>query len=201
MTIPVTAVVEGSVDEAVIGALCKWLSVELGTVYGKQGKQYIDKNLHGYNDAARFEPWFVLRDLNADADCAPILIRRLLPQPAQHMKLRIAVRQVEAWLLADRQSFAAYFAVSVSRLPSDPDSLSDAKAEVIRLVGRSLSPAVRQDMIPRARSGASEGPAYASRMIEFAANLWDPREAARHSESLQRCIRSLEDWAGAGRRS
>lgn len=188
----VTVAVEGIVDEAVIRAVCAEVGAPVIRVYGKQGKQHLDAKLLGYNNAARFAPWLVVRDLNSDAECAPNLARIVLPHQARHMSLRIAVRQIEAWLLADSRSFASYFSLRVAQVPRDPDSLADAKAEVIRLAARSRKSGIRQDMVPRSGSGAVEGPAYASRMMEFARNHWQPRTAARHSDSLSRCMEALE---------
>jgi len=192
----VSIAVEGIIDEAVIQVVCREVGTSVSRVYGKQGKQHLNIRMHGYNNAARFAPWLVVRDLNSDAECAPELVRRLLPEPARMMRLRIAVRQVEAWLLADSRNFADYFRVSVSQVHGSPDDLDDAKAEVIRLAAMSRKKAVRKDMVPRSGSGASEGPAYASRMMEFAQNHWQPRIAAQHSDSLQRCIRALDRLAG-----
>jgi hypothetical protein len=35
------------------------------------------------------------------------------------------------------------------------------------------------------------GPAYSSRLIEFARTRWDPEAAATNSDSLHRCIQKL----------
>ncbi len=187
----VTAAVEGLVDEAVVSVLCREVRVELGPVYGKQGKNYIDRKLRGFNNAAKYADWLVLRDMNHDASCAPELKTRLLPQPATNMKFRIAVREVEAWLLADRKRFARYLSVPQSSLPTAPESLDSPKQEVVRLASMSRRRAIREDMMPSPGSGTREGPAYASRLVEFVYEQWDPFEAAKRSDSLSRCIRSL----------
>lgn len=72
--------VEGDLDEAVLRRLAAEASLLIGTVYGKNGKDDLDRRLAGYNNAARFAPWIVLRDLEHDAECAPVLRSRLPPE-------------------------------------------------------------------------------------------------------------------------
>lgn len=193
MAVFVNAAVEGYTDEAVIRSLCHSVGLEVANVYGRKGKDFIDRQLAGYNNAARFSPWLVLRDLNRDADCAPQLVHCLLPKPAQHMMFRIVVRKVEAWLLADVESCARYLSVSQSVITADPESLDDPKAALIELARRSKSRTIREDMVPRPGSGATEGPAYASHLAEFARRHWSPVSAGGRSDSLARCLRRLQD--------
>jgi len=68
-----TAAVEGLVDEAVVRRLAKHVGVEVGPVYGKNGKGHLRQRIAGYNNAARISPWVVLVDLNREAECAPPL--------------------------------------------------------------------------------------------------------------------------------
>lgn len=189
----VTAAVEGLVDEAVVSVLCLAVGIELGSVYGKQGKNYLDRRLSGFNNAAEHAAWLVLRDMNHDASCAPQLRSRLLPRRAAHMNFRIAVREIEVWLLADRERFARYMGVAVALLPVSPESLESPKQEVIKLASRSRRRAIREDMVPRPGSGAREGTAYSSRLVEFVHEEWKPFDAAKRSDSLSRCIRSLRE--------
>jgi hypothetical protein len=41
------------------------------------------------------------------------------------------VRQIEAWLLADADRFASFFAVKRTAIPDAPDQLADAKAALV----------------------------------------------------------------------
>lgn len=71
------------------------------------------------------------------------------------------------------------------------------RGSLVNLARRSRRKAIRQDMVPRARSGRQEGPAYTSRMTEFASEKWRPEVAAEHSESLRRAIQCLQRLAAA----
>jgi hypothetical protein len=111
------------------------------------------------------------------------------------MCFRVAVRAVEAWLLADRESLAGFLRVSPSRVPPDPESLDEPKQAMVNLARQSRSRAVQEDMVPRPGSGRSVGPAYASRLIEFAQSTWRPEIAATRSDSLRRCCERLRQVA------
>ena len=188
----ISAGVEGPVDEAVARRLIAHVGGSPGAVYGKEGKQALCKRIHGYNHAARHAPWLVLVDLNGDADCAPPLRQAWLPNLAPRMCFRIAVRQVEAWLMADREALAKYLSIAPSRIPAAPESLQNAKVEMVNLARQSRHKDVRADMVPRHGSGRAVGPAYTSRLIEFVNNHWRPDKAARNADSLRRAINCLQ---------
>jgi len=188
----VTGAVEGLVDEAVLRRLIREAGMQCVAVYGKEGKPYLIEQLPKYNNAARYAPWCILIDLDRDAGCAPEFIDRILPDRAPGMVARVAVREVESWLLADRVNMAKFLGVRQVDIPRDPDALDDPKRQVIDLARRSRYRAIAQDLVPRPGSGRAEGPAYTSRMIEFATRLWQPREAAELSPSLARCIAAIE---------
>lgn len=192
----VSAAVEGDVDEAVVRTLIELAGGEPGPVYGKNGKSSLRTKINGYNNAARRVPWLVLVDLDADAGCAPPLRRDWLPEPAPLMCFRIAVRQVEAWLMADGETLSSYLGVRRTRIPNDPESLPDAKAEMVGIARDSRRRAIRQDMVPRPGSGRSVGPAYTSRLIEYAKTQWRSEVAAQHADSLRGAIACLERLTG-----
>jgi len=186
--------VEGDLDEAVLCRLLVHVGAKPGTIYGRQGKGFLKKNIQGYNNAARFMPWVVLVDLDA-CDCPPALINTWLPRPQPLIRLRVAVREVESWLMADRERLARFLGVTRTRIPSRPDEESNSKQTMVNLARRSRRSAIKADMVPREGSGIAVGPAYTSRLIEFAETRWDPGVAARLSDSLRGCIESLQDVA------
>jgi hypothetical protein len=187
-----TAAVEGPSDEAALHKIVASTGDELGQVHGRNGKTQILRNLAGYNYAARFEPWIVLIDLDKEA-CAVTSKSAWLTAPAELMCLRIAVRELEAWLLADRERFSSYFAVSIDLIPSAPDDLPDPKLTLINIIRRSRRRAIRQDMLPDPQLGQSIGPAYTSRIIEYISSDdgWRVEIAAIHSDSLRRAVESI----------
>ena len=196
MTIPVTVVVEGpTTDVAVAGRILKAVGCSVDIIYGRSGKGTIMRNLGGYNKAAQFAPWFVLRDLDHDASCAPALVSSTLQGPAKWMRYRIAVRGVEAWLLADPEALAGFLRVRRELMPQDPDGLSNPKAAVVSLARKSRSSQIRRDVVPASGTSALVGPAYSSRMAEFVSDHWRPDVARNRSDSLRRCLDRVRELA------
>ncbi len=194
-----SGVVEGLIDEAVLRRIAGYIGASTGVVYGKIGKDYIKKRINGYNKAAMATSWVVLVDLNHEAECAPILKRSWLPNPAPCMCFRVAVREIESWLMADRERLAAFFSIPVSRIPEKPEDVDDPKKMMVDLAAKSRRKDIQSDIVPRSGSGRSMGPAYNARLIEYASDPnagWRPAIAAKYSGSLDSCIQGLKKVLG-----
>lgn len=189
---PIAVAVEGPADEAVIRRLCRDSRLEVEAVFGKQGKHWLLKRLHNYNSAARHRPWVVLLDLDSDADCAPTARLEWLPSPASGMRFCIAVRAVEAWLLADRETLAEWLSVSEARIPRDPESEPDPKRTLVSLARRSRRREIRENLAPPPGSNWSIGPGYIPLLREYIGLYWRPKVAAERARSLARCLLLLE---------
>ena len=187
----VSAAVEGIVDEAVVRTVIAHTGAVAGDVYGKQGKEYLRQKIAGYNNAARRSPWIVLVDLDREQECPPPLLNAWLAQPAPNLCFRVAVREVEAWLMADVERLAAFLRVARNTIPANPEGLDDPKTAMVNLARSSKRMAIREDMTPRPGSGRQVGPAYSSRLIEFVSSFWRPDVAAMRSDSLRRAIDCL----------
>jgi hypothetical protein len=183
--------VEGMVDEVVLRRLIDEVDVPIGPIHGKNGKADLRKKIQGYNQAAERQRWVVLVDLDHERDCAPDLRAAWVPSPGKFLTFRVAVREIEAWLLADRERIAKFLGVAVAKVPRNPDSLDDPKMALVGLARHSRSRAIREDMVPDPKSGRSEGPAYASRISEFVTRHWRPSVAEKRSDSLRRCRRAI----------
>jgi hypothetical protein len=185
---------EGETDWDVIQRLVEDRQALMGPLHGGTGKDALRASIPGYSSAARFEPWFVLTDLDHDAPCAPTLLDRLLPTGSA-MCLRIPVRAVEAWLIADDQHIARFLSVPRSVVPLDPDSLDDPKEALVRLAARSARRSIRDAIVPKPESGRKVGRTYSSTLREFIQderNGWSPELAAANSPSLARALSALD---------
>ena len=196
----VCAAVEGITDEAVARRLVDHVGGRVERVLGHRGKTWLQGKIEAYNAAARYAPWMILVDLDADSDCPVVLRNEWLSEPAPYLCFRIAVREVEAWLMADAESLARYLDVSRARVPRDPEGLEDPKAVMMGLARRSRRREPRGAMAPAAGSRRPEGSDYAGRIIEYAETAWRPGVAAQHSDSLRRAIACLRRLV-AGRRA
>ena len=184
--------VEGPHDHVAAARLCRLTRHKISASYLTRGKARLDQRLAGYNAAATYAAWFVLRDLDHDARCAPELRARLLSALAPHMCFRIPVRSLEAWLLADRKGLADYLAVPLSRIPRDVEGITHPKQALVNLARHSRRRVIREEMVPRAGTTAVVGKGYTAHLIEFVETRWSPEKAAQACPSLAKCINALK---------
>lgn len=166
---------------------------DIQQIYNTRGKANLTRRVGGFNAAANHAPWVVLVDLDR-TPCAPELVRELLPAVAPQMRLRVAERAIESWILGDSESLAAFLSVHPGHVPADPDALTDPKGALVDIARRSRRRAIREDMVPRQGSGRAVGRAYEARLIEFVTRSeggWRPPVAAQRSESLNRCLQAI----------
>jgi hypothetical protein len=189
----IDSAVEGIVDEALARRLVSIAGADVGTVYGRSGKQNLLDRVVGFNEAARRSPWLVLVDLDNDFDCGPEALEVWLPRPTEWMCFRIAVREAEAWLMADSEALASYLSIARSVIPREPEALVDPKQTMVNLARRSRRRDIREEMVPRASSGRSVGPGYPGRVIDYIASAWRPEIAATSAPSLGKCIAALTE--------
>jgi len=189
--IPVKILVEGYTDEPVAKRLLSHAGLEAGAVYGRKGKPDLLIRLPRYNQAAHHAPWFAIVDLDMDSQCPLHVVEQWLPHPTKGMRFRIAIRAIEAWLMADREKMASFLAVAPSRLNHNVDLDPNPKETLINIARTSRSRSIREDLVPRQMSGARVGPLYVPRLKDFVDNYWRPDVAAHESDSLRRCILAL----------
>ncbi len=161
-----------------------------------KGKDALRARLRGLAAGARFRPMLVLRDLDQDAACAGELVAALwrdVVNTPRHdgLLLRVAVRSLEAWLLADAAAVAKHVGCAVADVPAAPEELADAKASLIAVLRASPSRALREELGLRRGSREHEWPRIARWVDGFIVDHWQPRRASRRSPSLRRCLTAL----------
>src|SRR5688572_13918341 len=133
--IPIHVAFEDSLSGAIIDKLNSAVTnrFAIGNRYSRGGIGYIARSLPGFNLAARGVPFLVMADLDTNT-CPRELIDSWL-RAAQHPNLivRIAVKEVESWLLADRKHISRFLGVPVTRLPMNADAISDPKQLLVNL--------------------------------------------------------------------
>jgi hypothetical protein len=159
--IPVNIATEDELSEAaLLRILVETGRYAVGTAYRRGGFGYLRRTIHGWNSAAKGIPFVVLTGLDTGG-CPPELIADWLPA-GKHPNLifRVAVREVESWLLADPEHLSKFLHVPISLVPRGTDSLADPKATMVDLARRSRSKAIRDRIVPRKGSTAKQGPDY-----------------------------------------
>jgi hypothetical protein len=183
-------VVEGDTDLPVARRLAADAGLPVSLELDQGGKDALDAALPGFANAAKGSPWFVLRDLDRDADCPVGFLRTRKVPSATWLCFRLAVRSAEAWMLADHEGLAPFLGVAASRLPQDPDAIDSPKRHLVDLAQRGKS-RVRKGMVPRPGGSRPTGPLYESLLIEFGTHHWELERAAARSESLRRARAAL----------
>lgn len=137
-----------------------------------------------YNEAGKNTSVMGLADLE-QAKCAPLLLGSKLPHKSTGFHLRLAVRMLESWLLADRQSMARFLKVPISALPADPDSEVHAKRVLVDIARKSTSKSIRDALVPD-DSGGVVGSDYVATMSKFIEQHWRASVAREVSPSLEK---------------
>jgi hypothetical protein len=147
------------------------------------------------NMAATKQHTLVLTDLDAH-ECPATLIRdwffpdssvmRVLPP---QVVFRVAVREVESWLMADKDAFARFLGVASANFAGAPEMLSDPKQSLLNVLRHKATKKKIRDMIPTGR--AHIGPTYNENLCEFITTTWSVERACANAPSLRRALSAL----------
>jgi hypothetical protein len=179
--------VEDSLSEQVLRKILREsaMSYEVVACYGKRGKDYLKEKINGFNNASKGLPFFLLTDLD-QCECPPAKIHHWLPHNRNsNFLFRIAVREVEAWLLSHRSAFALFAGIPEKSIDRNPEAIPNPKEYLIRLVTKSRKRDIREAIVPRTGSTAKIGPNYNVVLGEFVWKQWDVHEAIKNSPSLE----------------
>lgn len=169
--------------------------LEVVQMLRRNGFGYLRSRMPNWCELARYQPVLLLTDLDRGA-CPVDLVnqwRGTLTMPDK-LLLRVAVREVEAWLLADHVAMRALLGAR-GRLPVEPDALPDPKAFLLQIAARHASRDVRADLVQQRGAMASQGIGYNARLVQWVQHHWEPSRAAGNSPSLRRARARLRDLA------
>ena len=191
--IPINLVFEDVLSEAVLKQMLKQSQrpFPVGQCLNQRGYGKIKKIISGLNYAAKGMPYLVLTDLD-NAEGTLVIISEWLTQPKHpNLLFRIAVKEVEAWLLAHRAGFAQFLGISVDNIPGDADLIPDPKQLLINLARRSRKRKLREAIVPERNSTANIGKDYNGQLIQFVNKSWQVASAQTNSPSLERAMNAL----------
>lgn len=192
--IPLHLVVEDELSEVVLRRVLEdtQRDYSIGSAYGRTGFGYLRNTANKWNAAAAAgTPILLLTDLDQH-DCAPGLIAEWMNHPCHaNFLFRVAVREVECWLMADGDGFAQFLGISNALVPAAPDLVGDPKQTLINLARRSRRRALKQSIVPRQGSTATQGPDYNGCLGDFVRNWWNSNTAKDRSPSLHRAWQKL----------
>lgn len=126
-------------------------------------------------------PVLALTDLDARPCPSGLVDNWLSQRPSPGFLLRVCVREVEAWLLADPAKLAKLLNIPIQKIPTEPEQVPDPKRLLIQLA-KKASKRVRTALTPV--GSAAIGPGYNDVLSQFVMKTWDPAEAATRAPSL-----------------
>lgn len=193
--IPINLVVEDELSETVMRKILSESTghYTIGRTYGKGGYGYIKQKIEGFNKAATGIPFAVIVDL--EDECPPVQIQRWLHNPINtNLIFRIAVNEIESWLLADRLNFASFLNIKRDAIPVNTDLIPKPKQFLISLVRTSGYRYLRESIVPREGSTARVGPDYNGELSRFVESKWNIEAAKENSESLRRAVNAIDTF-------
>jgi hypothetical protein len=194
--IPISIAVEDQLSDAVVRKILSFSNPSfcVGQSYYRNGKGYLKKGIKGFNSAAKWTPYFVLTDLDNEV-CPRELIDEWLPNGVHHnLIFRVAVKEVESWIMADRKSFADFLGIRQNLVPSNLDTIYNPKEKLIELAKRSRYVSLREEIVPPKHSERKIGPNYNGSLIAYINEKWQPDYAAKNSISLSRALNTLKSF-------
>lgn len=166
--------------------------ITISQAIGLRGKGYLKNKARELNDTARKLPVFLLVDQDSPQECPTSLGQDWFRGPPERLMLfRVAVMEVESWILADRENCSRYLMIPLNRIPTETDTISDPKQFLVNLARRSRSKTLRSDIVPAMGSSSSVGPGYSASVAQFLHCSWDVNNACEHSTSLRRAVNRL----------
>jgi len=187
--------VEDVLSEAVSRRILTSLGIVVSQRLGLKGKGYLQNKADSLNRTARGFPVFMLADQDVPNPCPPRLIQSWIKGVQHpHFFLRIAVMEVESWIMADRRGVADLLAIPLSRIPGDTDTIPHPKEFLVSLARKSRKTGLREELVPRLGATSKVGPGYNSRLGEFIRSAWDIGRAGATSDSLRRTVDRLKTF-------
>lgn len=165
--------------------------IKVVSVSGKCGNIYIRDNIRTFNEASHFLPHIVITDLDRK-ECAPQLKHDWINfQLNEKMLFRIAEKEIDAWILSDREAFSKWMNVPINKIPVNTQEIIDPKQFIINLARKSRKK-IMKDIIPQGT--ASQGPGYNILLQRFVLDEWGPEKALLCNESLRKAIERLKEF-------
>jgi hypothetical protein len=174
--------------------------IDVGLVLRRGGNGYLRSRFGSFCEIARRQPVLIITDL--DRWTCPAALRSdwlSRTSQAERLLLRVAVREVESWLLADHDAMRALLGTSVAaRFPVQPDTIDNPKEYLLALAAKAPRE-VRVDLRATTGAYARQGLGYNARLCALVREIWHPARASLLSDSLRRARVRLREIAAVMR--
>lgn len=195
--INVVLAVEDNLSQSVGSRLLREVNIGIDLCIGKKGITELKKRLPNFLQMAKRQPVFLLIDMDRPTrrlPCVPELVKNWMGTTLRPDKLlfRVAVCEIESWLLADHEGMRALFGNS-TKLPDFPDTVPDPKECLINLARRAPRK-IRELLVPEHDAAASKGTGYNDCLGKWVKETWSPERAAERSPSLKKTRIRLKEF-------
>lgn len=191
---PIAIATEDALSEAVALRLIAEIKAPHHVTHtlGGRGFGYLRSKMDSWCQMAQHQIMLVLTDLDRASCLLEFRNQWLANQaPPDSLLLRIAVKEVESWVLADHVAMRDLIGPK-GVLPTDPDQLPDPKRTLLGLA--KLAPRdVRDDLVRITNGNVQQGLGYNARLVNCVNTTWCPQRAAERSPSLRRACKHLAE--------
>jgi hypothetical protein len=161
------------------------------------GKSQLEKNFEKYCQRARREAVLLIVDMDRSSvrhPCPSVLIDEWAKGHGIPPKMffRVAVHEIESWLMADHEAMQILIGHNV-KLPPNPDALVDPKMVLLNML-KQVKRHLRDGVVRVHGSNVSQGVAYNAVLGKLVDEHWSPERAAQKSESLSRAFSRLREF-------
>ena len=196
-SIPISLAVEDDLSENVLRRVLKQRPIEytVRAVFKKGGFGYLKKKARAFNDASKHCPFLMLTDLDR-SPCPSQLIRDWLREvsPNPGFLFRIAVREVESWLLGDTLGFIKFLGLRKKMIIPNPEELEDPKRQLLKYAIACPRRDLRDALVWKDRKNGTllQGPDYNGALAKFVLGGWDIEAARAKCRSLDNLFAALD---------
>jgi hypothetical protein len=175
---------EDELSEQVATRLITDAGLKVSMTLRRNGNGYLRGSLSKFASMAVHAPLLLITDLDNQRSPAHLwtLWGNNLKKPPG-LLFHVAVREIEAWLLADHEGMKKLLGAKIGKLPNNPEELIDPKASLLSLASKAPR-SIRNDLVGERNSMAAQGLGYNAVLGTFARTLWRPEDAAERSPSL-----------------
>jgi hypothetical protein len=186
---------EDRLTEAVIDRLLGEKANKVDARIHGRGFGNLKRKIPQLNKTGKSIPVLLITDLDSEI-CPKTLIKKWMGGKKQNPNFifRVAVKEIESWILADKENFAAFIDVPISRMSFDVETIVDVKSKLFSIVKHSKNREIKQAILPAKGMTAPIGAGYNDCLIGFVYSNWNIQNAAKNARSLKRAIEKLKRY-------
>lgn len=194
--IDIAIATEDFLSEAVIIKIIRSIDkFNISLSLGREGCGYLTKKINNFNKMAERQKVLVVLDLDNNNSPDEYIrdITRNENVIHENLLFSIPVKEIESWILADKQGISSFLDIPEARIDRNPDELMDPKEKIISLARTCRNRVAKDGIPPKPRAISKVGLSYNTLLIDFVNNHWSIERAAVNSPSLNRTLILLDN--------